>query len=29
MTTHSKPQMIQSDNGSEFTNREFRHTLWS
>ena len=27
MTTHSKPQMIQSDNGSEFTNREFRQYL--
>ena len=27
LATHHKPQMIQSDNGSEFTSREFKNFL--
>ena len=27
LATHNKPEMIQSDNGPEFTSREFKHFL--
>ena len=27
LTTHNKPRMIQSYNGSEFSGREFKHFL--
>ena len=27
LATHHKPQMIQSDNGPEFTSREFKNFL--